>query len=91
MLEAAMFYTPAEFTTNSPGSPMTPTQVKKPSDRKSMCLSTTILDVKKETVISQVKAAKYKRNAITSGTIPAALKPKQKVNSKINDQINKSI
>ena len=58
-----MFYTPEEFTNNSTRSPTTPTQVKKPSDRKSLCPSTTILDVKKETITSQVKAGKSKRNA----------------------------
>ena len=57
---------------------MTPTPVKKPSDRKSLCLFTNILDVKKKTSICQVGDAKSKRKAIKSGTTPWALKPKNK-------------
>ena len=53
-----MVSTPEGFTNNSPISPMTPTQVKKPSASKSLCLFTNILDVKKKTAICRVGAAK---------------------------------
>ena len=39
--DAAMVYTTEGFTDNSPRSPMTPTTLKKPSARKSLCLSLT--------------------------------------------------
>ena len=48
ILEAAMVSIPQGFTNNIPRSPMTPTPVKKPSARKSLCLFTNILDVKKK-------------------------------------------
>ena len=48
ILEAAMVSTSEGFTYNSLRSPMTPTPVNKPSDRISMCLFTSILDVKKK-------------------------------------------
>ena len=75
-----MFSTHEGFTDNSPRSPMTPTPVKKLSARKSLCLFTTILDVKNKTAIRRVGYTKLKRKAITSGTTPWALKPRQKIN-----------
>ena len=68
------------FTNNSPISPMTPTPVNKPSDSKSLCIFTKILDVKKKTAICQVGADKLKRKAIKYGTTPWELKPKRKIN-----------
>ena len=53
ILEAAMVSTPEGFTDNSTRSPMTPTPVKKPSDRKSLRLFTNILYVKKKTTTSR--------------------------------------
>ena len=47
ILEEAMVSTPEGFTDKSPISTMTSTPVKKPSARKSLCLFTNILDVKK--------------------------------------------
>ena len=47
--------------------------------------------MKKKTAIRQVGAAKQKRKSIKAGTTPRGLKPKKKGNSKINDQIKKSI
>ena len=47
ILEAAMVSTTEVFTNNSPISPMTSTPVKKQSARKSLCLFTNILEVKK--------------------------------------------
>ena len=61
---------------------MTSTPVKKPSARKSLCLFTNILDVKKKTDICQVGASKSNRKVIKAGTILWALKPKLEVNSK---------
>ena len=51
---------------------------------------TKILEVKK-TAYRQVGAAKYKRKAVKYGNKPRALKQKLKGNSKINDQIKKSL
>ena len=58
IVEAAMVSTPEVFTNNSPIYPMTPAPVKKTSARKSLCLFTNILDVKKKTAIRQVGASK---------------------------------
>ena len=63
ILEAAMFFTAEGFTDGSLISPMTSTPVKKPRARKSVCLFTNILYVKK-TASRQVGAAKYKQEAI---------------------------
>ena len=42
-----MVSTPEGFTDNSPISPMTSTQVKKPSAQKLLCMFTNVSDVKK--------------------------------------------
>ena len=47
ILEANMVSTTKGFTYNSPISPMTSSPVKKPSARKSLCMLTNVLDVKK--------------------------------------------
>ena len=47
IIDAAMFSTPEGFTENSPISPMNPTPVNKPSARKSLCMFTKNIDVKK--------------------------------------------
>ena len=70
---------------------MTSIPVKKPSARKSLCIFTNILDVKNKTATRRVGSTKSKRKAIKSGTTPWGLKPKRKGNSKINEQINKSL
>ena len=49
ILEAAIVSTPEGFTNNGPRSTMKPTPVKKPDARKSLCLFTDILYVKKKT------------------------------------------
>ena len=49
--EAAMMYTPEGFIDNSPVSTIIPTPVKKSSTKKSLCIFTNILDVKKRTYI----------------------------------------
>ena len=46
IIESAMIYTTEVFTDNSPRSPITPTPVKKPSARKSLCIFTNVLDAK---------------------------------------------
>ena len=51
ILGATMISTPEGITNNSPRSPMKPTPVKKPIARKSLCLFTNILDVKKKAAI----------------------------------------
>ena len=86
-----MFYTTKGFTKNIPRSPMTPTPVKKPSSRKSLCIFTNILDVKNKTATRRVGYAKSKRKVIKAGTKPWTLKTMRKVNSKINNQIKNSI
>ena len=86
-----MVYTPEGFTKNSPIAPMTSTPVNKPSSRKSLCIFTNILDVKKKTDIRRVGAAKLERKAIKYGTTPWVLKQKKKGNSKINHQIKNSL
>ena len=91
ILEAAVVYNLGGFTYNSPRSPMNPTPVKKKSARKSLCLFTNILDVKKKTSILQVGSAKLKNKAIKLVTTPWEMKTRQKVNSKINYQIKKSL
>ena len=59
-----MVSTAEEFTDFSPSLSITPTTVKKPSARKSLCLSTDIFDVKKKTVKRRVEYSKYKRKSI---------------------------
>ena len=70
---------------------MTSTPVKKPSARKSLCLFTNMLYVKNKTATCRVGAAKYNHKAIKYGNTPWVLKPKRKVNSKISEQIKKSL
>ena len=70
---------------------MTSTPVNKPSDIKSLCLFTNILDVKSKTSTRLFGAAKSKRKAIKYVTTPWALKQNRKGSSKINDQIKKSL
>ena len=91
VIEAAMISTPEGFIYESPISPMTSTPVNKRSDRKSLCLFTHILDMKKKTATRRVGAAKSECKAIIYVTTPWALKQKLKGNSIINDLINKSL
>ena len=48
---------------NSPNVHLKSTPVKKPSDRKSLCLFTNILDVKSKTAKLHIVAAESKRRA----------------------------
>ena len=89
ILEADMVYTHEGFTNDSPISPMTSTTVNKPCARKSLCLFTNILDVKKKAATRRVGAAKSKRKANKFVNISWALKQKRKGNSKIDEQIKK--
>ena len=57
---------------------MTSTPVNKPSARKSLCIFTNILDVKKKTSTRLVRAAKSKHTAIEYETTPWALKKIEK-------------
>ena len=70
ILEATMVSTTEGFNDNSNISTMTPTPVKKLNARKSLCIFTNILDVKKKTAIHRVGAAKLKRKAIKAVTTP---------------------
>ena len=74
-----------------PDIPWHPTTAKKPSAKKSLCLFTNILHVKNKTAIRQVGTAKSKHKVIKVGTTPLVLKPNLKVNSGINNKINKSL
>ena len=62
-----MVSTPKMFINNSPIYPMKSTLVMKPSARKSMCMFTNILEVKKKTAYRQVACAKSKFKAIKFG------------------------
>ena len=62
-----MVSSPEEIKNNIPSLPMTKTTVKKPSDRKSLCLFTNIFDVKKKTAKRRVGAAKSKHRAMKVG------------------------
>ena len=86
-----MVSTPERFTNNSPRSPMAPTPFNKLSARKSLCLFTKIIDLKKKTATHRFGAAKSNLMAIKYGTTPRALKPKRNRNEKTKDQINKSL
>ena len=68
----------------------TSTPVKKPSAWKSLCMFTKVLKVKK-TAYYRVGDAKSKRKAVKFGSTSWALKQKRKGNSKINEQIKKSL
>ena len=68
ILDAAMVSTPEGVTYNSPNVSLASTPVKKPSDRKSLCLFTTIFDVKNKTTKSRIEAAESKRRAMKVGT-----------------------
>ena len=64
ILEADIISTPEGFTDNSTNVHMTSTPVNKPSARKSLCLFTTILDVKPTTAKRLFVAAKYRRKSM---------------------------
>ena len=58
IIDADMVSTPEGVTDNSPNVPMKSTPVKEPSDRKSLCLFTNILNVKNKTAKRRIGAAK---------------------------------
>ena len=84
-----MVSTPEWSTNNSPIYPMLSTPTKKPSAQKSLCLFTSILEVKK-TAYCWVGADKSKRKAIKFGNTPWSLKQKRKGNSIICEEIKNS-
>ena len=90
ILEVDMVSTTKIFTNESPISPITSTPIKTPRAQTSLCLFTNILDVKK-TAYHQVRSAKSKGKAIKFRNTPWALKQKRKGNSKIDEQIKKSL
>ena len=89
ILEAVMVSTTEGITNNSTISTITPTPVKKPSARKSLCLFTNILDVNLKTSNRWHGASKSKRKVIKGRTKTWEMITKQKGYSKINDHINK--
>ena len=68
IIDAAIPSTPERVTYNSTNFTMTSTPVKKPSDRKSLCLFNNILDVKPKTEKCRIVAAKSKIRAMKVGT-----------------------
>ena len=70
---------------------MTSTPVKKPHAITLLCLFNNNLDVKKKASNRGFGAAKSKHKAIKYVTTPWALKQKRKGNSKIDEQIKKSL
>ena len=86
-----MVSTPEEVTDDSPSVPMTSTPVKIPSARKSQCLFTTILNVKKKTAKRRIGSAKSKHTAMKVGNILWTNKIKLKWHSKINEQIKRNM
>ena len=62
-----MVSTPEGVTYDCPNVPMTSTPVKKPSDRKSLCLFTNILNVKKKTAKRRIGATESKPRATKVG------------------------
>ena len=64
IIYADILSTPEVVTDNSPNVNMSSKPVKKPSARKSLCLFTTILDVKPTTEKRRFVAAKSKRKAM---------------------------
>ena len=70
---------------------MTPTTVKKPSNSKSLCLFTNILNVKKKTEKRRVGTSKPKHRSMKVGNSRWTNKIKRKWYSKINEQIKRNI
>ena len=62
--DAAILSTPEGVTDNSPNVHMTSTPVKKPRDRKSLCLFTNILVVKPTTAKHRFVAAKTRHKSM---------------------------
>ena len=83
IIDAAMVLTTEGVTDEIPNVPMTSAPVKKPSARKSLCLFTNILDVKKKTAKHRIGAAKSKRKAMKVGNILWTKKTKLKGHSNI--------
>ena len=75
-----MVYTSAGVTDSNHIVPLTSTPDKKPSARKSLCLFTNILDVKRKTAKCCVESAKSKRKAIELVTRQCTKKGKREGN-----------
>ena len=78
ILDADMVLIPEGVTYDSPNLHMTSTPFKKPSARKSLCLFTKILNVKKKTAKRRVGAAKSKPRAMEVGNICGPIKQNKK-------------
>ena len=64
IIDAAILSNPEGVTDNSPNVNLTSTPVKKPSDRKSVCLFTNILYVKPKTHKCRFVAARSRRKSM---------------------------
>ena len=73
-----MVSTTEVVTDNSTNVTMKSTSVKNPSDRKSLCLFTNILDVRPKTTKRRIVAAESKRRAMKVGTSQWTNKTKRK-------------
>ena len=91
ILDDVMVSTPEEVTDDSPNVPVTSEPVKKPSARKSLCLSANILNDKKKTEKLRIGAAKYRLRSMKVGNSLWNNLKKRKVHSKINVQIKRNL
>ena len=73
-----MVSTPEIFTNDSPISPMTSTPVKKPRARKSLCLFTNILDVKKKLLTFKLELLNLSASQLTMEIHHGHLKKSEK-------------
>ena len=64
IIDVDILYTPEVVTDNSPNVHMTPSPVKKPSARKSLCLFTNIFSFKPTTAKRRFVAAKSRRKSM---------------------------
>ena len=86
-----MVSTTERFTDNSSISPGPHMIVKKYSARKSLRLSTEVLDFKERTAVCRVGADKSKRKEIRVDSMLCSSIPKRKIHTKINEQVKKSL
>ena len=91
ILDASMVSTPEGVKYDSTSVPMTSTPFKKPSARKSLCLSTNIFDIKKKTAKRRFGAEKSKRRAVKVDNSLWTKKTKRKGHSKINEHIKSNL
>ena len=91
IIDSDMVSTPEGFTYKNPIYLITSTPFKKPSAQKALCMFTKTLEVKNKTSYRRFGASKSKHKAIKFLNKPCSLKRKLKRNSKIDEQIKKSL